>query len=50
MVTQTSGGKERTLSHLKDLASRSGFPRCEIMFGVIGMLREKYNVYILKEK
>ncbi|EOA31966.1 hypothetical protein CARUB_v10015208mg [Capsella rubella] len=31
MLTQTSGGQERTLSQFEGLASRSGFIRCELI-------------------
>lgn len=31
MLTQSSGGKERTLSQFETLASDSGFLRCEII-------------------
>lgn len=30
MLTQLSGGKEKSLSQFETLASDSGFPRCEI--------------------
>lgn len=31
MLTQLSGGKEKSLSQFETLASDSGFPRCEII-------------------